>query len=256
MDYKTIKFITDSHIAQIVLNRPASLNALNRDMWHDMLDAVKRTAADDSVRAVVISGAEGNFAAGGDIADMVDLTPLEAARFVFHPVFNAIEDLPVPVIAAVSGYALGGGMELALACDFRIFSETASAGFPEINLGIFPGAGGTQRLPLLIGLSRAKELIFTGQRIDARKALEWGLCDRLVAGDPLPAALEMAANFAKKSPVALKAAKRVMNFGAIRGMRASIPFEEEAWAGIFSSEDQKEGMRAFLEKRKPAFKGK
>jgi enoyl-CoA hydratase len=256
MTWKYIELNIEDAMGHIVLNRSQCLNALNGEMVHELRQVIDGIAVNRSIRSLVISGAGGNFAAGADIADMVDKTPDDAARFVFNPLFNAIEDLPVPVIAAISGYALGGGLELALACDLRICSENASLGFPEINLGIFPGGGGTQRLPRLIGPARAKEMIFTGQRIDGRCAGDWGLCNRAVEGDPLEAALELARICAKKAPLALRSAKRAIAHGVDSWARAAIHFEEEAWSALFATEDQKEGMRAFLEKRKPQFKGK
>jgi enoyl-CoA hydratase len=205
---------------------------------------------------LIVSGSEGNFAAGADVAPMVDLAPAEAEVFCFNDVFNELEALPVPVIAAISGFALGGGMELALACDFRICGKDAKMGFPEIKLGIFPGAGGTQRLPRLIGVGRAREMIYLGATIDADTALQYGLCNRVVSGDPVDEAMKMAEKLATRPPVALAGVKGVINFGMNAGLRESIAFEQRAWADLFSTADQKEGMNAFLEKRKAVFQGK
>jgi enoyl-CoA hydratase len=256
VNYKNIMVSVDGAVCHIVLNRPKVLNALNRETVSELHAAVRDAGSSGVIRALVISGSENNFAAGADIAPMSELSPAQAREFCFNDAFNALEDLPVPVIAAISGFVLGGGLELALACDFRICSEDAKLGSPEIKLGIFPGAGGTQRLPKLIGASRAKEMIFLGRNIDAKTALNYGLCDRVVQGDPVPEALALAAQLAGMAPVALRNAKRVINYGIGKDIRTGVKHEEEAWTELFSTEDQKEGMKAFLEKRKPVFKGK
>jgi enoyl-CoA hydratase len=256
LNFNHILITVEKTIAHIVLNRPKVLNALNRELVSELHDAVRNIRENSAIRVLVISGSEKNFAAGADIAPMAELAPLEAREFCFNDAFNALEDLPIPVIAAISGYALGGGLELALACDFRICSEDAKLGSPEIKLGIFPGAGGTQRLPKLIGISRAKEMIFLGRNIDARTALDYGLCDKVVQGDPVEEAYALASQLAERPPVALQNAKRVINYGIGRELRTGIEFEEEIWADLFMTEDQKEGMKAFLEKRKPNFKGR
>lgn len=256
MKYSNILVSCDNGVCHIVLNRPKVLNALNRETVSELHDAVRGIAGNPAVRALVISGSEKNFAAGADIAPMSELAPEQAREFCFNDAFNAVEDLPVPVIAAISGFALGGGLELALACDFRICSEDAKLGSPEIRLGIFPGAGGTQRLPKLVGVSRAKEMIFLGRNIDARTALSYGLCDRIAQGDPVPDALALAAQLAAMAPAALRNAKRVVNHGIGRDVKEGVKYEEDAWVELFTTEDQKEGMRAFLEKRKPVFRGK
>lgn len=256
MEYANLALGIAEGIARITLNRPKVLNALNWDLVTELEDAAMKVRRDDSVRVLVISGNGGNFAAGADIGPMTERGPGEAKKYTFNRAFNAIEDLPVPVIAAISGYALGGGLELALACDIRICSGDAKLGMPEIKLAIFPGAGGTQRLPKLIGPSRAKLMIFLGETVDARTALEWGLCDRVVEGDPLREATVLAGKLAERAPIALRQAKFVVNHGLHAGLREGISLEEESWAALFSTEDQKEGMRAFLEKRKPEFAGR
>lgn len=255
MDYSNIQFKIENSIARILLNRPKVLNALNREMVLEIYDALQQIQKTSDARALVISGAEKNFAAGADISPMLELSPKQAREFCFNEIYNALDDLPLPVIAAISGYALGGGLELALACDFRICSEDAKLGFPEIKLGIFPGGGGTKRLPELIGISRAKEMIFLGGIIDAKNALEYGLCGRVVAGDPMEEALKMAAALVERPPVALGLAKKVINHGAGTDQKTAIEFETVVWADLFSTEDQTEGMKAFLEKRKANFKG-
>ena len=253
MDYGCITYGCEGGVARITLDRPDVMNALNRDMVDEVKDAAGRVTAE--ARALVIAGARGNFAAGADIAPMADFTPGKARAFCFNDAFNAVEDLPVPVIAAIDGYCLGGGLELAMACDLRVCAPGATLGSPEIRLGIFPGAGGTQRLPRLVGTGRAKEMIFFGKTIDAHAALAWGLCDR-IAEDPLAEALALAARLASGPTAALRLAKKAINFGLGRDIASGLACEEDAWTELFRTEDQKEGMRAFLEKRKPAFKGK
>jgi len=246
----------ENGIAHIVLDRPEVLNALNSELVAELQKALETIRNSKHVHVVIISGSNNNFAAGADISGMVDQSPLEAAEKTFNSVFNEIEDFPLPVIAAICGYALGGGLELALACDMRICSADAKLGLPEIKLGIFPGAGGTQRLPRLVGAGRAKEMIFLGEFIDARTALSYGLCNRVVEGDPVEEATRMAAKLMERSPVALKRAKQVINFSAAEDLHNGIKHEEHVWAGLFCTEDQKEGMKAFIEKRKPNFRGK
>ena len=184
-----------------------------------------------------------------------EINPSRARQFSFSGVFNKIEALPVPVFAAIKGFALGGGLELALACDFRICSSGARLGMPEIKLGIFPGAGGTQRLPKLIGLSRARQMIYFGEIIDAVTAYQWGLCEWVVDGEPVEQAKALAGKIIEKSPVALEAAKKTINYGVDKDLSSGITFEAIVWSDLFSTADQKEGMRAFHEKRKPEFKG-
>ena len=178
MDFETITYSVTEQVARIGLNRPKVLNALNRRLVGELDRAASEIAASKEVRAVVVTGEGGNFAAGADISEMVDLAPSEASSFGFSPVFNSLADLPMPVIAAMDGFALGGGLELALACDLRICTAGARFGLPEIKLGIFPGAGGTQRLPRLVGHGRAKELIYTGRIIDADTAFCLGALQR------------------------------------------------------------------------------
>jgi enoyl-CoA hydratase len=186
---------------------------------------------------------------------MVELTPEEAYAFGFSPVYNRIAGCPKPVIAAIEGFALGGGMELALCCDIRIAAPGAKMGFPEITLGIFPGAGGTQRLPKLVGVSKAKKLIFTGAIVKGEAALELGLVD-VLADNPLEEATKLALELAAKPSVALKLAKECIDLSADVDLNTGIAFEAAAWSRLFATQDQKEGMRAFTEKRKPVFVGK
>jgi enoyl-CoA hydratase len=254
MSYENIIIRRENGIAIVSLNRPKSLNALNSELVAELDDAFGDLAVDADVRVVVVTG-EKNFAAGADITNMVELTPEEARVFAFSGTFNKIAACPKPVIAAIEGFALGGGMELALSCDFRIAAPNAKMGFPEINLGIMPGAGGTQRLPRLIGAAKAKKMIFTGATVRGEAALEYGLVDAL-AENPLEEALKLAGELAGKAPVALKTAKECIDAAADTDMKTGVAFEASNWAGLFATVDQREGMRAFIEKRKAEFVGK
>lgn len=256
MNFQLSTLTIENGLAHFMLNRPKVLNALNLALVGELREALDLVRKSAEARVVIISGSAGNFAAGADITGMVDQSPIEAGDMTFNAVFNAIEDFPLPVIAAIAGYALGGGLELAMACDMRICGRDAKLGLPEIKLGIFPGAGGTQRLPRLVGAGRAKEMIFLGEFIDAQTALAYGLCNRVADGDPVEEAVRIAKKLIERSPVALRYAKGVVNYGSALDLRAGIAHEEKVWAGLFSTQDQKEGMKAFIEKRKPNFTGR
>ncbi len=253
MSYEFIMVRIENGIAVVSLNRPRELNALNKKMVLELDKAFEELAADKQVKVVIITG-EKNFVAGADIRNMIDLNPEMAKEFAFRHTFNKIENCPKPVIAAISGFALGGGLELALACDLRIAAPNAKVGFPEINLGIFPGAGGTQRLPRLIGTAKAKELIYTGDIIGAAKAEKYGLVNA-IADDPLDEAMKLAKKLIVKAPVALKLAKQCINLAFDVDAKTGFEFEAINWASTFATEDQKEGMKAFMEKRKAVFTG-
>lgn len=245
------------HVATLTLNRPRVLNALNREMVDELDQAADKIARDADIHVLIITGSGEHFAAGADITNMVDFVPEEARAFAFTPTFNKIESLPQPVIAAVKGYALGAGFELALAADIRLAGSSARFGLPEINLGIMPGAGGSQRLPRLIGAAQAKELIYLGHNIDASAALSLGLVNRMVTDEELlDEAKKMASRIASKSTVAIKMAKRTVNIGLNLDLKSATELEAIAWGDLFATHDQKEGMQAFIEKRKPQFKGK
>ncbi len=252
---KYLKYEFENQIATITINRPEVLNALNSGLVSE-LDSLIDRVIESRTRALVIVGEGKNFAAGADIVEMMDLNPAQARDFGFSPVYDRIEALPIPVFAVIRGFALGGGLELALACDFRILSTDAKLGLPEIKLGIMPGAGGTQRLPKLIGLGRAREMIFFGNIVDAQTALTWGLCERVVDGDPEEEAMSMAKKIVEKSPCAVEAAKKSINYGIDRDLASGLAYEAVVWGDLFSTSDQKEGMKAFHEKRKPQFTGK
>lgn len=253
MEYSFITCSAENGVGLIKLNRPRELNALNRTMVEEIGAVCRDFAFDSEVRVVVITG-DKNFAAGADIGNMVNMTPEEADRFSFRHLMAEIENMPKPVIAAINGYTLGGGLELALACDLRIASPSASFGLPEIKLGIFPGAGGTIRLPRLIGPGRAKIMIFTGKTINAEKALDWGLIDG-IEEDPLAVALQLADEIKARAPIALKLAKKCVNIAFDVDASSGIEQEALAWQCTFATGDQREGMQAFIEKRPPVFRG-
>lgn len=244
-------------IAVLGVDRPEALNALNREIIDEMDGKIEELKKDDSVRCLVIYS-EKNFAAGADIKAMAECDEEGAKAFCFSPTYNKIEDLPFPTIAAISGYALGGGMELALTCDLRIAGEGAKMGFPEVTLGIFPGAGGTIRAPKLIGPAFAKELIFSGDAVTAERALQMGLVNRVVPDDQVLAeAMKLAGRIARRGPVAVRMVKDVIHRGLEDpDTKNGVALEAEQWAKLFNTEDQKEGMKAFMEKRKPVFRNK
>lgn len=239
------------------MNRPEARNALNSQVLADLGAAIDSIKGDSEVRAVIVTGAgDKAFVAGADIGEMKDLDEQGARDFAVagQNVFNNLARLPQPVIAAVNGYALGGGCELALACDIRIASEAARFGQPEVGLGITPGFGGTQRLARLIGPGRAKCLIFSGQMVTAAEALALGLVERVVPADQLLAtARELALKMAANSPIAISQAKRAIDDGLDATLEQGLSFEADGFARCYRSGDPREGMTAFFEKRKPRF---
>jgi enoyl-CoA hydratase len=246
-------------VATITFNRPKALNAMNSETIAELAAAVAVCRNDEAVKALVLTGAgEKAFVAGADISQMQTLRPQEALTFMEQgqETLRQLELLPKPVIAAVNGYALGGGTEIALACDIRFASEKALFGQPEILIGLIPGWGGTQRLARVIGMGRAKELILSGTQIDARRAYEVGLVNRVLAAEELlPEALKFARKLAGMPGFAVKMAKHSINFGYDLALDNACRIEAECCAQCFSTDDQKEGMKAFLEKRKPSFSG-
>jgi enoyl-CoA hydratase len=260
MELKNVVVEKENNIAVLSINRPKALNALNYDTLTDIKTAVKALSKDDEVGIVIITGSgEKAFVAGADIKEMKDMTPLEARRFMLYgqSVFNIIGNLPKPTIAAVNGFALGGGTELALSCDMIIASEKAKFGLPEVTLGIHPGFGGTQRLPRLIGSAKAKELIFTGKMIDASEAQTIGLVNKVVPPEKLQEeAKTLAAEILKNGQVAIRLVKSAINAGLDTTLEKGLAYEAETQGLAFSTEDKNEGLTAFLEKRKPKFKGR
>jgi len=247
-----VKVNMDAGIAVVTIDRPEALNALNDETLAALEGAFNALGIDRSVRAVILTGSGKAFVAGADIKAMAGFTPQEARAFSQRGqrVLNLIEDFPHPVIAAVNGFALGGGCELAMACDLRIASEKAKAGQPETKLGIMPGFGGTQRLPRIVGRSAAKYLIYTGEVISAARALELGLFDEVVAPDQLmPRCLEIAKTIAARAPVAVSLCKAAINLGIECTLEHGLRHEAEVFSETFTTADQKTGMLAFIEKR-------
>jgi enoyl-CoA hydratase len=259
MSYKNLLVEVADGIAFVKINRPKALNALNRETLLELQQALKELKGKKDAQIIVLTG-EGDkaFVAGADIAEMKDMNPAEALAFsrLGHETLGMIENFTKPVIAAVNGYALGGGLEIALSCDFIYVSETAKLGVPEVTLGIFPGFGGTQRLPRLIGKGRAKELIYTGKMIDAQEAYNQGIANKVFPPDKLMEEVtQVARTIAQNGPLAVSTAKDVVNAGYDMGAEEGEAIEMTAWGNSFATNDQKEGMGAFLEKRKPQFKG-
>jgi enoyl-CoA hydratase len=260
MPYNNILFTVDNGIATITFNRPKAMNAMNPETMTELLDAATACKNDDAVKVLILTGAgEKAFVAGADISQMQNMKPAEALGFMElgNETLRLIETMSKPSIAAVNGYALGGGAEISMACDVRFASENALFGQPEITIGMMPGWGGTQRLPRLIGMGRAKELIMGGAAIDAKRAYEIGLVNRLYPADQLMAeAKKFATKLMNLPGFALKMVKHSMNFGYDLSLDNATRLEMECCAQCFSTDDQKEGMKAFLEKRKPAFMGR
>jgi enoyl-CoA hydratase/carnithine racemase len=253
-----VKLETHDAVATIRIDRPPA-NALSQAVSLELSDAATAAANDDGVRAVVVWGGERIFAAGADIKAMADHGPEQIGSDVgaLERACRDLEAVPKPVIAAVNGFALGGGCEIALACDFRFAAQDAQLGLPEIRLGIIPGAGGTQRLPRLVGLAKARELVFSGRRLGAEEALDIGLVDRVVpSGDVYGTALDAARGYAQGPTLAYAAAKRALAAALGAGLERGLEAEREAFVPLFATHDQKEGMRAFLDKRDPEFEGR
>ncbi|MGB7207372.1 MAG: enoyl-CoA hydratase/isomerase family protein [Pyrinomonadaceae bacterium] len=257
--YETITVEKREKIAILTINRPDKLNALSSKVHIEGVAALDDLRKDESVRVLVITGAgEKSFIAGADISEFEGKTPV-TQRATFHEktFFNSIDTFPKPVIAMVNGFCLGGGNELALACDLRICSENARFSQPEINLGIIPGGGGTQRLTRLIGEGRSMEMVLTGDMIDAETAHRFGLVNHVYAAAELESkTLELAAKIAEKAPIALQLAKEAVKFASRSNLDEGLRREVDLFAICFSTEDKQEGVSAFLEKRKPVFKGK
>jgi enoyl-CoA hydratase len=256
----TVLIDRDDHIVKLTLNRPDKLNALNAQLLHELFGALTAVCDDESVRVVILTGAgDKAFAAGADIAAMADMTPTQAGAFAHlgHRLGALIEQAPFPVIAAVNGFALGGGCELALCCDFIHASDRAKIGQPEVSLGIIPGFGGTQRLTRLVGAARARELCMTGDILGAEEALRIGLVNAVVPhAELLVTVTEVARKIASRGPLAVGAVKRAILRGADAPLATANELEAMAFAGLFGTHDQREGMRAFLEKRGATFEGR
>ena len=257
MAYDNILFTVEEGIATITFNRPKALNALNNALITEFAAALEEIAQDEDIRVLVLTGAgEKAFVAGADITEIATFQTLQAKLFARkgQAVINRLQDLAIPVIGAVNGFALGGGSEIALACDFIYASENAMFGLPEINLGIIPGFGGTQRLPRVVGASMAKEMIFTGKMIPAAKAAEIGMVNTVCPPDKLlESVYKTAKTISRKGKVSLRAAKQAVNNGLNADLATGLNMEVDAFALCMASADAKEGTSAFLEKRKAVF---
>jgi enoyl-CoA hydratase/carnithine racemase len=253
-----VRLEVEDGVGTIRLDRPP-MNAINEDLTRDLREAAVAASSRDDVGAVVIWGGERVFAAGADIKMMAGMTPRESKPMIsaLQETFSLVEEIPKVTIAALNGFALGGGCELALCADFRYAAEDAKVGQPEITLGIIPGAGGTQRLPRLIGPARARDLIYSGRFVEAEEALQIGLVDALFPpGEVYEQAVAAARRYADGPREALRAAKVAITWGGRSDLRTGLVVEREAFVDLFATEDQKEGMSAFVEKRRPEFRGR
>ena len=255
--YETILTEIHDRVGLIRLNRPRAFNALNSQLMSELTDALASFDADDAVGAIVITGNPRVFAAGADIKEMSEATPVDMLTSGYIDLFDRIRQVSKPIIAAVSGYALGGGFELAMTCDMIVASETAEFGQPEINLGIIPGAGGTQRLTRTVGKYLAMEMVLNDRRLKAEEAARFGLVNRVVPVERyLDEALELAQQLAERAPIALRIAKEAVNKALETSLTEGLAYERRVFYLLFATEDQKEGMQAFMNKRKPEWKGR
>jgi len=259
MKFETIKYEKKGKIAIVTLNREKVYNAINGLCRDELQKTLDDSAGDGAVHALIITGHENFFCAGADINEVLGLeNAILANQFSrnFQKLFQNIEEHKKPVLAAVSGFALGGGFELALACDVRILSENSSFGFSEINIGAFPAGGGTQKLPRLIGAARAKELLFTGDKLSSQEAYALGLANNVVPdGECLKETIKWAEKLTSKSPSAISAIKQLVNTGLNMDLNSSLIFESETFGSLSTHRDFKEGVSAFLDKRKPVYRG-
>lgn len=259
MDFKTIIFEKNEAIATVQLNRPEAMNAFNLEMLSELSAVFDEIANDDSIRVMILKGSDKVFAAGADIRDFVDYGPLEVRHYIeqAHAMGAKLGHMPKPTIASMAGLALGGGCEIALNCDFRIAADNCKFGFPEINLGIFPAGGGTQRLARVIGYAQARELILTGDIIDSQRAEQIGLVTKVVPADQLEEATQkLAKKLSWKPPLAVKMIKDLLDLSEHLDANTGTMMEREKFSILFATEDKTEGMKAFLEGRKAVFKGK
>lgn len=259
LSFETVLAYVEDGIGYLQFNRPKAFNAVNVKLLEESVEVLNMYNDDPEVRVIIICGNENVFAAGADLKAVAGYNAFEARNFLdkVHRTVFAIEDNHKPTIAAVRGLALGGGLEVVMACDIHVIGDNATLGLPEINLGIFPGAGGTQRLPRITAINIAKQYIFTGDFFDAQTAYRIGLANVVVpAAEVMDQAKKFAKKISKKGPLALREAKASVNNSMNLGIKEGCRYEQIAWSMLFSSEDQKEGMTAFLENRKAEFKGK
>jgi enoyl-CoA hydratase len=257
MSYTSILTETHGRVGLVTLNRPEAMNALNPIILRELMEALETFDADETIGAMVVTGTEKVFAAGADIKEMAAASEGQMRQSPFINSFDRIRQIKKPVIAAVSGWALGGGCELAMSCDMIVASEKAKFGQPEITIGVIPGAGGTQRLTLAVGKAIAMEMVLNNRTLTAQEAVQFGLVNRVTSVESyLQAALSLAEEVAGRAPVAVRAGKEAVNAVFEGSLSEGLSTEKELFYGLFSTEDQKEGMQAFIEKRKPNWKGK
>ncbi len=257
MSYEMILTETRGRVGLITLNRPQAMNALNNQLMRELMDALESFDKDDAVGAMVITGNAKAFAAGADIKEMADQSIQQMMDRDHVAVFGRIRTIQKPVIAAISGWALGGGCEIALSCDMIVASESAKFGQPEITIGVIPGAGGTQRLTCAVGKAIAMEMILNNRTLTAQEAYQFGMVNRLVPVEGyLDEALKLAEEIAARAPIALRVAKKMINQAFEGTLSEGLATEKQEFYNLFATEDQKEGMQAFVEKRKPLWKGK
>jgi len=258
VNYETLVVGKEGPLGLITLNRPDALNALNTKMVNELIAVLGDFEKDDSIRCIVLAGSEKAFSAGADIKEMAEMTAVQMTMTGhFFPLWDKVGRYSKPIVAALSGFVLGGGLELAMSCDILVASETIQLGQPEIDIGVIPGGGGTQRLTRAVGKYKAMEMVLTGKRIGAEEAKTLGLVSKVVPKEAyLTEAKKVATEISGKSPVAIRLAKMAVNKAFEMGLSQGLDFERELFYLLFASEDKKEGMKAFMEKRKPEFKGK
>jgi len=257
LSFQNVLVTKENDVGVIQLNRPSVLNALSFGLMSELVSGLEELDKDESVRVIILTGSGRAFAAGADLHEMSQATPVDLMLGRRFELWDRIRKISKPMIAAVDGYCLGGGNELAMSCDVIIASETATFGQPEVNVGIIPGAGGTQRLTRTVGKYKAMEMILTGRSISAEEAYRIGLVNRVVPSESLmEEAKKLASDIASKPPISIRSAKEAILKAQDTSLEVGLEFERKAFYMLFATEDGKEGMRAFLEKRKPNFKGK
>ncbi len=257
MSYETILTEVQEKVGLITLNRPEAMNALNGDLMTELIESLLDFDIDDEIGAIVIAGSDKVFAAGADISEMAEMSAVDMLTNSFVELFDGIRDIKKPIIAAVSGYALGGGCELAMSCDMIVASDKAKFGQPEVNLGVIPGAGGTQRLTHAVGKALAMEMVLNARTLSAQEALEFGLVNYVVPVEEyLDKALKLAKRISVRAPLAVRQAKASVNKAYELSLTEALEYERNAFYFLFATEDQKEGMKAFSEKRSAEWKGK
>lgn len=257
MEYENIVVRSEQGIGIVQFNRPNALNALNREMMAEVLDALEQFDADPEIGCLLVTGNDRAFAAGADIKEMAQATPADMLNNPFIDYWDRLRRLAKPLVAAVSGYALGGGCEFAMACDMIVASESAQFGQPEINLGVIPGAGGTQRLTRAVGKALAMEVILAGRRLSAAEAVQYGLANKVVPVESyLDEAIRFAAPIAAQAPIAARMAKEAINAAFETPLQSGLAHERRLFYLLFSTEDQKEGMDAFINKRRATWQGR